>query len=165
MKEHKLTITGLVISIAVLVTTFITEIDFFEIIVTELESLEAYEIDEFIIPVVIFVIFLLSDLLTKQRNQKIENEKVKIYKAMLSSTHHILNNFLNKMQLFKISVENTEKLPTEALNLYDQIIKDTVNQIDTVGNIITIDEESILESVSPNSHAHNTSEIMCKAES
>jgi len=152
MKKNKLTLIGLAISILVWLTTTVSGIDLFVIFVNAIESLERYEIDELIIPVVIFCMFAFADLVSKQRYQKIELEKVKIYHAMLSSTHHILNNFLNKMQLFKISAEKTYKFPDSVLDLYDQIIHEAITQIESMGNIISIDELSIRESVEPKSN-------------
>ena len=38
---------------------------------------------------------------------KLENAKLRIYKAMLSSSHHILNNFIYQMDIFKITAEDT----------------------------------------------------------
>lgn len=65
------------------------------------------------------------------------------------STHHILNNFLNNMQLFKITAEDTLEFDPDVLSLYDVVIKDTSAQIEALGNITTIEEESIHASVTP----------------
>jgi len=152
MKNNKLILIGLAISILVWLTTVVFGIDLFEIFINTLESLEKFKVDEFIIPVTIFFIFSLADLISKQRHQKIKLEKAKIYHAMLSSTHHILNNFLNKMQLFKISIEKTHEFPDNALNLYNQIIQEAIIQIESMGNIISIDESSIRDSIKPKSN-------------
>lgn len=149
MKNYKLTLIGLAISVVVFLGTIISGIDIFEIFVNTLKSLEAFEIDELIFPAVIFGIFIFLDLATKLKFQKIEIEKAKIYKAMLSSTHHVLNNFLQKMQLFKITVEKTEEFPSKFLDLYDQITKDTIVQIEALSSVVSIDEATILASVTP----------------
>lgn len=149
MKNYKLTLIGLAISVVVFLGTIISGIDIFEVFVNTLKSLEAFEIDELIFPAVIFGIFIFLDLATKLKFQKIEIEKAKIYKAMLSSTHHVLNNFLQKMQLFKITVEKTEEFPSKFLDLYDQITKDTIVQIEALSSVVSIDEATILASVTP----------------
>lgn len=149
MKNYKLTLIGLTISVVVFLGTIISGIDIFEVFVNTLKSLEAFEIDELIFPAVIFGIFIFLDLATKLKFQKIEIEKAKIYKAMLSSTHHVLNNFLQKMQLFKITVEKTEEFPSKFLDLYDQITKDTIVQIEALSSVVSIDEATILASVTP----------------
>jgi len=149
MKKNKLTLIGLAISVTIWLATFISGTDLFEILVNGLEKLEKFEVDELIIPIAIFFIFALLDLFTKHRRQTIEIEKIKIYHAMLSSTHHILNNFLNKMQLFKISAEESDVFPESVIELYDQIIQDAVKQIESMGSIMSIDEVSIRASVEP----------------
>jgi hypothetical protein len=72
---------------------------------------------------------------------------------MMSAIHHILNNFLNQMQLFKMTAEDTPGFDHEILSLYDQIIDETSTQIGALSSITRINEVSISTSVSPQSHA------------
>ncbi len=153
MKEYKLTLAGLAISIITLIGSLLAEGDLFEYVVTHLEKLESYELDEFIIPALIFFVFVVFDVLRRQKTQTVELEKIKIYKAMLRSAHHVLNNFLNQMQLFKFEAQNNPDFNPEILNLYDQIMKDASMQIEALGSIERIDEVSILDSVAPKSNS------------
>lgn len=68
---------------------------------------------------------------------------------MMSSTQHILNNFLNQMQLFKLTAEDTPKFNPEVLALYDEIIDEASMQITALGNVHHIDEIAIQEAVAP----------------
>jgi hypothetical protein len=68
---------------------------------------------------------------------------------MVSSTHHILNNFLNQMQLFKLTAQDTPGFDPQILSLYDRIIKDATNQIEALSNIEKVNETTIQESVIP----------------
>ena len=149
MKQYKLTIVGLGLAFTIASISILFDIDFFEKVMELIESLESFEIDEFIIPLFILLIFSLLDQIRRQNLQKIENEKIKIYEAMMFSTHHILNNFLNNMQLFKMTAEDTPEFDPEVLSLYDLVIKDASTQIEELGNITTIDETSIHASVTP----------------
>ena len=158
IKKYGLTLAGLVISMVLLLFTIINDIDLFEGFIYYLNIAEIYEIDEFIIPLSIFILFAFLNLYKRQKDYKIEQEKLVIYKAMLSSSHHILNNFLNQMQIFKITAEDTPDFDQDILKLYNQIIKNTSEQIDRLSNITTIDEESIFSSVAPKSKA-NTSQL------
>ena len=155
MKKYKLTFAGLVISLITLICSLLAEGDLFEYVVKHLENLEDYQIDEFIIPALIFFVFVVFDVLRRQKMQTVELEKVKIYQAMLSSAHHVLNNFLNQMQLFKFEAQNTPDFNPEVLNLYDQIMKEASMQIEALGSIDNIDEASILESVAPKFDSSN----------
>jgi len=149
MKHYTFTLIGMVLALIVLFSALFFKIDLFEVVHSVLSGLEKYEADEFIIPVVIFSVFSLFDQIRRQRLKKIEDEKIKIYEAMMHSTHHILNNFLNQMLLFKMSADNTPDFDPEILSLYDVVINDATAQIKALGNIASIDEVSIYESVKP----------------
>ncbi len=149
MKKYKLTLVGLVISVTMLTYSLLTGVDLFEKVVLLLYKLEVYELDEFILPFFTFFLFVIFDVHRRQRANAIELEKVKIYKAMLSSAHHVLNNFLNQMQLFKFEAENNPDFDPEVLKLYDQIMKEASMQIQALGSIDKINEAAILDSVAP----------------
>jgi len=148
MKNYKLTLIGLSISLVVYLSTIISGIDLFERLIVIMEDFEDYEIDEFFIPIGIFFVFALFDR-QKAHEFQIEFEKIKVYKAMMSSTHHVLNNFLNQMQLFKLEAEDTPEFDPEILNLYGQIIEEASLQIDALGSITKVNDISIRSSVKP----------------
>lgn len=79
--------------------------------------------------------------------QKNEEEKIKIYTAMINSTHHIMNNFLHEMMLFKLTAEETPGFDHDVLALYEEIIADASRQIEALSSITNVDEESIYASV------------------
>lgn len=148
MKNYKLTLIGLTVSVLVLVGTLVFGIDLFELFVERLKGLEAYEADELLIPITIFVVFSFLDLANRHKAHA-DQEKIKIYKAMLSSAHHILNNFINQMTIVKMTAEDTPGFDPNALTIYDQIINDASEQIDALSSITDISEESIIMSVKP----------------
>lgn len=149
MKKYTFTLIGLTLSGVIFFTSVLLDFDLFESVLTMLHSLEEYELDEAIIPIFIFLLFAVFDLYKREKQQAFEYEKIKIYKAMLASTHHILNNFLNQMQLFKITADETPGYDPEILASYDAIIQSASTQIDALGSISDIDEKSILDSVLP----------------
>ena len=146
MKNYSVTLLGLGISLVVLIMGVAFDVDFFEQLVNLLNNLEAYEIDELIIP---FFMFAFVDGFKRNRLNKVNREKLKIYTAMMSSTQHILNNFLNQMQLFKLTAEDTPNFDSEVLGLYDEIIDEAKMQITALGNVNHINENSIHEAVAP----------------
>lgn len=149
MKQYKITLLGLAISFLALLITIVFDVDFFEYLVNLLHEFEQYEIDELIIPVIIFLLFAFVDAIKRNRMEKVNSEKLKIYIAMMSSTQHILNNFLNQMQLFKLTAEETPGFNPEVLALYDEIIDEASMQINALGNVHHINELSIHEAVAP----------------
>lgn len=149
MKNYRLTILGLVISVITWVVTIAFELDLFERMNSVLEDVEEYEIDELIIPLFIFSFFTLADSIRRRKYKTVELEKIKIYRAMMASTHHILNNFLNQMQLFKMTADRTPGFSPEILSLYEQIISEASRQIEDLGNITSISESEIENSIIP----------------
>ena len=149
MKNYTITFIGLGISVLVLIAGIVFDVDFFEKLVSLLHSLEEYEIDELIIPCLIFFLFAFIEGFKRNRLNQVNAEKLKIYIAMMSSTQHILNNFLNQMQLFKLTAEDTPKFDPEVLALYDEIIDEAKMQISALGNVNHINELSIQQAVAP----------------
>ena len=68
---------------------------------------------------------------------------------MLFGVHHILNNFLNQMQYFKIKAEATPGFEEDVIKLYDQMIEEATKQVAAMGDVAELDEESIRNSVIP----------------
>ncbi len=144
--KHKLILIGLVLSSTAYWTMVSHNFELFEKTTHFLNSFEKYELDEMLISFSFFSLFVVIDHINKKKVQDIELEKAKIYQAMLSSTHHILNNFLNQMQIFKFSAEETPEFPPDVLPLFDQIIEEASEKIEALSNITQVTEASIMAS-------------------
>ena len=144
-----LTFIGLALAVIVYVITSVTELEVFEHLARLLERHEQYEIDEIVIGVIIVGAFASADLFRQRRAARIAAERERIYHAMLKSTHHLLNNFLNKMTLFKITAEDTPGFDKEQLEFYDKIIDEVQQELEALGAIEDIDVESIEKSLAP----------------
>lgn len=149
MKNHKLIIIGVIFSVVVWISSLVFDLDYFEKFAEFIERFEKYELDELVLPFIILGTFVIIDLYKNLKAQAIEREKIKIYNAMLSSTHHIINNFLNQMLLFKVTADEIPKFPKEILNLFGEIISEASAQVNALSSIVDIDEESIRNSVTP----------------
>ncbi len=147
MDKYKLTFIGLVFSVFIYISTIFLELNLFDRFVEFLSSIEQFELDEIIIPFVIFFIFLFLDTRRHSKKVQVENAKLNIYKAMLSSSHHILNNFIYQMDIFKLTAEDTPGFDAKILAFYEDIISNASNQIHSLSNLSTIDEFSIRTSV------------------
>ena len=152
MSRYRTILLGFLVASCFYLSAVLFDIDYFEGAISALQTLEHLELDEFIIPLLILALFVVVDNRNNRRLHRIEAEKVKVYTAMLSSTQHVVNNFLNKMQLFRISAEETEGFPPDVLELYDEIIDEAMQQIKALSSIAEIDEASILDSVAPKSN-------------
>ncbi len=147
MNKYKLTLFGLVLSIFIYFSSIFLELDLFEKFMAFIESMEEFEIDELIIPFLIFVVFLFIDTTRNAWKIRVENEKKNVYKAMLSSSHHILNNFIYQMDIFKLTAEDTPGFDAKVLAFYEDIISNASHQINSLSNVSSIDEFSIRTSV------------------
>ena len=148
-RDYSFTILGLIIAAIVALLSHLIDLDPFDRLADAFEKVEQYEIDEIFIVVLIIFAFLTADLLIKQRRRKVEKEKVKVYRAMIFSAHHILNNFLHQMQVFKITAEHTPDFDPQILAMFDKIMEDASEQIQALSNVSEITEQSIKKSVAP----------------
>jgi hypothetical protein len=147
MHRYFLTLIGLAIAVIVFGVSIYFEIDLFEKMVASLHDIEKYEVDEFLVSLFVFVIFALIDDARRNRLKRIEAEKVKVYRAMLDSSNHVLNSFLHKMQLFKMTAENYIGFPQEVLKIYDNIFETAIVQMEALSKVKQLDEKSITQSV------------------
>ena len=76
-------------------------------------------------------------------------EKIEIYEAMLGATQHILNNFLQKMTLFRSISENSNNPDRKTTEFYNQTIKETTEKINNLKSIQNPSKETIKERFLP----------------
>ncbi len=149
IKNYALTLFGFISAAVFFLLSLIFELDTFEALTGILAGLEEYETDELFLSLSLLCVFASLDALRRRRKRKVETEKLKIYKAMLSSTRHILNNFLNQMLLFKLTADRSPGFDPEILQKYDKIIEDATAQIQALGELNEINESTIEASVNP----------------
>ncbi len=151
MRQYPWLWVGVFVSLALFTLLHLTEWDWFENMTLLFERYDRYELDELFLSGIVLVVFIVIDANRRKRKAEIESEKAAIYKAMLNSTQHVLNNFLNKMQLFKFAAEEVPDFPREVLAKYDQISQEATAQINALNNITHISPEIIADSVAPKS--------------
>jgi hypothetical protein len=78
-----------------------------------------------------------------------EKEKQEIYLSMTQAAHHILNNLLNQLQLFKLEAEKSQDFDKEILQLFDGVANEASGLIHQLSNVSQLTKESIKESVVP----------------
>jgi len=147
MREYKWTAVGLIAAFTLWAVTVSLDLDLFETFASCLQQYESIEADEIIFPVVIFNIFLLIDLIRRNQSSRVEIEKCRVYRSTLKAMNHILNNFLQKMLLFKLTAEETKGFDPEVLKRYDTIIDEAKAQIDALECIAKPDEKTILDTI------------------
>lgn len=149
VSSYAFTTIGVAAAAILFIVTVLFNLDIFDACVAFLVHLEEYNIDELIIPVLIVFVFCFIDLLRKYQSVKIQYEKCMIFHSTVTAMHHILNNFLNQMQLFKIEASENESFDKEVLKLYDVVIHEASEQIQKLSEIKVPTEELIKEAVYP----------------
>jgi len=140
---------GFVLGLGVYVLVVLTEFDLFERLVASMAEVEAYELDEILIPLTIFLGFMVAEFFRQRFLHLVVEERSKVYRAMLSSSYHVLNNFLNQMQIIKLEAEKSDDFDPEILSLYGKIVEDAQNQLDALSKVTDITEKQIKGSIHP----------------
>lgn len=147
IRKYKWIFIGLLLSTVLWLVTVSLNLDIFESFAFCLSRHEHHEIDELVFPAALFYICLMLHLVRRHHGTQIEIEKLKIYRVTVSVMNHILNNFLQKMLLFKMTAEETAGFNSDVLKRYDSIIDETKAQIEALGCITHPDEKTILETM------------------
>jgi hypothetical protein len=101
---------------------------------------------------IIFIMLVVFGIFADHHANKLvrkDIEKHEVYIATLRASHHILNNFLNKMTLFREEAEISEDFDKDILKLYDQVIDDAAAQLRNLENIKELDTDNIEKSYKP----------------
>lgn len=147
MKRYKWTIAGFVLMLALWGCIVGFNLDLFESLTRILNRFEKYELNDLFLLILVFYTFAMADLWLRHESLRIETENLKIYNKMVEAMYQILNNFLQKMLGFKMAAEDTPGFDPEALKFYDQIIKETDQQIQELGSLEKVDEELIEQTI------------------
>src|SRR5438552_18320091 len=69
----------------------------------------------------------------EEREAEIQAQRLRVLKATMRSVHHIVNNCLNSLQLFRLDAEDA--LPPESLDLLDELVQDTAAKLQMLGDL------------------------------
>ena len=92
----------------------------------------------------IFSDYFINRIMFKEK----QLEVVYVYSAMIYASHHILNNLLNQMRLFKMEALRSRDFDRDVINLYENAIKEASDLMDTLSKVKDASEESIYTPVS-----------------
>ena len=92
----------------------------------------------------IFSDYFINKIMYKEK----QLEVVYVYNAMIYASHHILNNLLNQMRLFRMEALRSKDFDRDVINLYDNAIKEASDLMDTLSKVKDASEESIYAPVS-----------------
>lgn len=84
----------------------------------------------------IFADFFIHRIMIKEK----QLEVVYVYSAMLHASHHILENLVNQMQLFRLEAEKSGDFDRDVIDLYDNAIKEASDLLATLTNVKSMSE-------------------------
>lgn len=115
-----------------------------------------------IVIVSLIVLFgLYADYSTKKQliNER-RLEAARIYNSMIHASHHILNNLLNQMQLFKYEAQHCNNFDREILKLYDDAFDEAKDLIRRLSEVEHITDDNIWASIAPGNRPDTPAENM-----
>jgi PAS domain S-box-containing protein len=77
----------------------------------------------------------------RRLNAEIQRQRLRVFKATMTTVHDIVNNFLNSLQLIRMEAEG--RLPAELLTLFDGMIVQAAMELRTLGDLETIKEKEM----------------------
>lgn len=100
------------------------------------------------ISMLILAFGLFADHHTRKLREK-EQDKLRVFKATVAASNHILNNYLQQMFLFKLEALNCDDFSSEVLELFDHTMDQTTAEIRKLNSLTEIDEKNIHKAVYP----------------
>jgi PAS domain S-box-containing protein len=74
-------------------------------------------------------------------NEEIQQQRLRVFRATMTTVHDIVNNFLNNLQVVQIEAEG--KLPPEVLTLLERLIHDAAAELRQLSDLETINEKQM----------------------
>lgn len=107
------------------------------------------EVNELWMRIVIFLLIILFGVFADSVTDRIVFKQLEVahtYTSMIHVSHHVLNNVINQMQLFKIEALRNESFDRDVINLYDNAIKEASDLGNTLSKVKDITELDIWNS-------------------
>ncbi len=136
---HRFPVTffATVLAAILVLLSFFAHFDLFALMLEVFAWVKRDEIDKLAVPVAVILAGLFIDRTIvrprEEREAEIQAQRLRVLKATMRSVHHIVNNFLNSLQLFRLDAEET--LPQESLDLLDELVQETAAELRTLGDL------------------------------
>lgn len=77
----------------------------------------------------------------RRLNDDIQRQRLRVFKATMTTVHDIVNNLLTNLQLVRLESEG--RLPAELLTLFDRMIEDAAVKLRTLSDLETVKEKEM----------------------
>ena len=76
-----------------------------------------------------------------RHHAEVEAQRLRVFRATMTTVHDLVNNFLANMQLIRLEAE--DRLPQETLDLFDQLIQDNAAELRLLGELQVVREKEM----------------------
>jgi two-component system cell cycle sensor histidine kinase/response regulator CckA len=77
----------------------------------------------------------------RRLNDEIQRQRLRVFKATMTTVHDIVNNLLTSLQLVRLEAEG--RLSAEQLTQFDRMIADAAGKLRTLGDLETVTEKEM----------------------
>jgi PAS domain S-box-containing protein len=78
----------------------------------------------------------------KRADAEIQRQRLRVFRATMTTVHDIVNNLLNSLQFIRLESEG--RLPPELLTLFDGMIQDASLKLAALGDLQTVNEKNMV---------------------
>ena len=134
--KYRLTALASLVTTTLLFCAWCFQLDLLETIILGLEKLEHLKIHALILPAFVGAGALSIDLWIANRKQaveaKIQEQRLRMMQTTVRTLQHVVNNYLNNMQLFR---PEEEGLGSESLELFDTLNQRVAESLKRLGDL------------------------------
>jgi len=150
VEEYRVTIIGVVSACIIYVTSVIFDLDLFESFVAFVDSLEAYEADELVFPVLLVFMSVLADVYRRKKQAQINEERLKVLTGVMINVDHLLRNLLNTLYYFKDIMQSSNDIADTTVELLDRVIDETAKELTILSKVKEIPDDAAEKGVIEN---------------
>ncbi len=147
LRKYKISIYACLTGMVVLGNAHFFNWQIFERFAQFFHSLEEYQVDELVIACLILFFGIFIDVLRNAIQDKhlieIQQQRLRVLKATMTTVHDIMNNFLNSMVLFRVQAQKTQALNPESIDMLNGLIRDTAQKIVALGDMNDTPEKKL----------------------
>ena len=146
-KKYSTLLVGIVLAMILLFSSLIFDLDIFEKFTMFIVNYEQFELDEFVFPLFILVIFAYLNETERRHAVLVGEEKSKIYQAMAHASKQVIIDFISEIELFKLKAINTNAFTTEELKIFTDALREANIHLEALCSVTNINEEEIYDTV------------------
>ena len=77
----------------------------------------------------------------RQHYEEVESQRLRVFRATMTTVHDIVNNFLTSMQMIRLEAD--EQLSTETLTLFDRLVREAARELRALGDVESVREKTM----------------------